>query len=111
MPVITTDTPPATTTDTHYIAYIASGEPPWCPDVRNALPALNAVFGGASAPKLYLVRVGLRDEWKDPKNKFRHPPYSLQGVPTVVKVKNGKEVERLGDKASQSQDSLGKLLD
>lgn len=88
MPLIDANTPP-TSTDTHYVVYFASGEPSWCPDCRDALPALNAVFGGASEPTAYIVRVGSREEWRaTPKNKYRLPPYNIDGVPTVVKVKN-----------------------
>jgi len=88
MPLIDANTPP-TSTDTHYVVYFASGEPSWCPDCRDALPALNAVFGGASDPTAYIVRVGSREEWRGtPKNKYRNAPYNINGVPTVVKVQN-----------------------
>ncbi|CCT70596.1 uncharacterized protein FFUJ_06583 [Fusarium fujikuroi IMI 58289] len=110
MPLIDANSPP-TSTDTHYVVYFASGEPSWCPDCRDALPALNAVFGGASDPTAYIVRVGSREEWRaTPKNKYRLPPYNINGVPTVVKVKNGTEVGRLGDKESQIESSLRKLV-
>ncbi|KLP07677.1 Uncharacterized protein Y057_10700 [Fusarium fujikuroi] len=77
MPLIDANSPP-TSTDTHYVVYFASGEPSWCPDCRDALPALNAVFGGASDPTAYIVR--------------------------------GTEVGRLGDKESQIESSLRKLV-
>ena len=86
MPLIDAATPP-TTTDDHYVVYFASGEPSWCPDCRDALPALQTIFGADSAPTAYIVRVGERTEWKgNPQNKYRNEPYNIQGVPTVVKL-------------------------
>ena len=88
MPIINASVPPTTTDDTHYVVYFASGEPSWCPDCRNALPALNAVFGDASAPTAHLVMAGTREEWKgNPNNKYRQAPYNIDCLPTVVKVK------------------------
>jgi hypothetical protein len=88
MPIINASVPPTTADDTHYVVYFASGEPSWCPDCRNALPALNAVFGDASAPSAHLVMAGSREEWKgNPNNKYRQAPYNIQCLPTVVKVK------------------------
>ncbi|KAF4962383.1 hypothetical protein FSARC_9549 [Fusarium sarcochroum] len=111
MPLIDANTPPTTTDDTHYVVYFASGEPSWCPDCRDALPALNAVFGDNSAPTAHIVRVGSREEWKgNSKNKYRNAPYNIQGVPTVVKVKYGQDVGRLGDIESQNESDLRKLV-
>ncbi|KAJ3521685.1 hypothetical protein NM208_g13179 [Fusarium decemcellulare] len=110
MPLIDADTPP-TTDDTHYVVYFASGEPSWCPDCRDAVPALQSVFGSDSAPTAHIVRVGSFAEWKgNPKNKYRNAPYNIQGVPTVVRVEHGKEVARLGDIESQNESDLKKLI-
>lgn len=88
MPIINAESPPTSTDDVHYVVYFASGEPSWCPDCRNALPALNAVFGDVSAPAAHLVMAGTREEWKgNPDNKYRKAPYNIQCLPTVVKVK------------------------
>ena len=88
MPLVDADTPP-TTNDLHYVVYFASGEPSWCPDCRDALPALRAVFGADSAPTASIVRVGSRDEWRGKTvNKYRKAPYNIDGVPTVVRVEN-----------------------
>lgn len=88
MPLIDADTPPSTT-DTHYVVYFASGEPSWCPDCRDALPALQSVFAADSAPTAYIVRVGSKSEWRStPVNKYRDVPYCIQGVPTVVRMEN-----------------------
>lgn len=91
MPLIDVEAPP-TSTDTHYVVYFASpenGQSSWCPDCRNALPALQNVFGADSAPSAYLVQVGVRSEWKgNPNNKWRAEPFNISGVPTIVKVEN-----------------------
>ncbi|KAJ4250963.1 hypothetical protein NW762_011613 [Fusarium torreyae] len=111
MPLVNANTPPTATDDVHYVVYIASGDPPWCPDSRAALPVLKRVFSDASAPTAHIVRVGAREEWKGkPDNKYRKAPYNIQGVPTVVKVKNGKELGRLDDKKSQNESDLRKLI-
>lgn len=90
MPLVDANTPPSTN-DTHYVVYFASGEPSWCPDCRDAIPALQAVFGSDSAPTASIVRVGSREEWRGKskdQNKYRNAPYNIQGVPTVVRVEN-----------------------
>ncbi|KAM0545978.1 hypothetical protein ACHAPJ_011090 [Fusarium lateritium] len=111
MPLVDANTPPTTTDDIHYVVYFASGTPPWCPDSRAAHPVLKRVFGDASAPTAHIVRVGVREEWKgNPDNKYRKAPYNIQGVPTVVKVKHGKEVGRLDDKGTQNESELRKLI-
>lgn len=87
MPIINADAPPSTT-DTHYVVYFASGEPSWCPDCRNALPALQSVFGGDSAPSATVILAGTREEWRNPSNKWRGAPYNINCLPTVVRVEN-----------------------
>ncbi|KAL7945049.1 hypothetical protein V8C42DRAFT_345461 [Trichoderma barbatum] len=109
MPLINADAPPSTA-DTHYVVYFASGEPSWCPDCRNALPALQSVFGGDSAPSATLILAGSREEWRTPSNKWRSAPYNIDCLPTIVRVENGKEVARLGDVEGQQESALRKLI-
>lgn len=71
---------------THYILFFASGNPPWCPDCREAQPHLEAVFAAKDAPKLNVVRVGTRAEWKTPNNKWRSKPYHVSETPTLIKL-------------------------
>lgn len=87
MPLIDVETPPKNL-DTHYIVYFASGQPSWCPDCRDAVPALEKVFGPDDAPTAYLVRVGERAEWRSGSNKYRKQPLNINSVPTVVRVEN-----------------------
>lgn len=92
MPLINASAPPAVegTTGTQYIVFFASGEPSWCPDCRDAVPALEAVFGSsdAKAPTAHLVCVGERAEWRTPANQYRNAPWNLDGVPTVIRYEN-----------------------
>ncbi|KAF1351511.1 hypothetical protein EJ07DRAFT_138035 [Lizonia empirigonia] len=72
---------------TLFLAFLASPDPAtqqsWCPDVRAALPHLQRVFGGLEAPVLGYVEVGLKDEWRDPRNVCR-TVWGVRAVPTVV---------------------------
>lgn len=49
-----------------FIAFIASKSPTtgqsWCPDVRAALPVIEATFLANDAPKLAIVEVGQQPE-------------------------------------------------
>lgn len=53
-----------------FIAFLASKDPatkqPWCPDVRAALPTLEASFQGQKQPTAAFVEVGQRPECVDP---------------------------------------------
>ncbi|GFP59832.1 hypothetical protein ACSS6W_005030 [Trichoderma asperelloides] len=113
MPLIDVEAPP-TSTDAHYVVYFASpenGQSSWCPDCRNALPALQNVFGAESAPSAYVIQAGTRAEWRgNPNNKWRSPPYNVTCLPTIVRVENGKEVARLGDVEGQEESALRKLI-
>jgi len=49
-----------------FVCFISSTDPatkqPWCPDVRAALPRLDAAFSSEDAPKLAYVHVGQKPE-------------------------------------------------
>ncbi|ORY55844.1 DUF953 domain protein [Pseudomassariella vexata] len=74
-----------------YIAFMASVDPvtrqPWCPDVRAALPVIQAAFSeGGHTPdeEVALVEVGQKDEWREPRNEFRNT-WNISNVPTLVR--------------------------
>lgn len=50
-----------------FIAFISSADPvtkqPWCPDVRQTLPYINAAFTPSEAPELAIIEVGQRAEY------------------------------------------------
>ncbi|KAL0936362.1 Thioredoxin domain-containing protein C21C3.12c [Colletotrichum truncatum] len=56
----------------------------WCPDVRAALPQINAAFSAEGAPKMSFVEVGQRPEWKVPTNVYR-TKWNVNNVPTIVR--------------------------
>ncbi|KAH6674796.1 thioredoxin-like protein [Halenospora varia] len=71
-----------------YIAFISSIDPTtkqsWCPDVRAALPHIKAAFSSDDGPEVAFVEVGMRPEWKDPKNIYRIN-WNVHNVPTLVR--------------------------
>ncbi|KDN50867.1 thioredoxin-like protein [Tilletiaria anomala UBC 951] len=91
------------TTDPKFLVFFASGQPSWCPDCRDSLPAVQNVFGtdpstvgkGGDVDG-YMIFVGDRPTWKDPENYFRKS-YGIKCVPTIVKFSKGKMVARLED--------------
>ncbi|KAF5388580.1 hypothetical protein D9757_004724 [Collybiopsis confluens] len=69
----------------------------WCPDCRNVEDLVKRTFEGDDAPSALIVYTGDFPTWKSPSNVFRGRPWVIQSVPTIVKIQNGKEVERLVD--------------
>jgi thiol-disulfide isomerase/thioredoxin len=74
--------------DMTYILFFASGAPPWCPDCREALPAIESVFGKEDAPLLQVIKVGLREEWKSASNRWRGEPFQVTETPCIIKFVN-----------------------
>lgn len=86
MPLVDVDSADARASGTQYILFFASGTPPWCPDCRDALPVIESIFGSADAPKLQVIKVGLRDEWKTSNNKWRGEPFHVKETPSIIKL-------------------------
>ncbi|PSN60322.1 hypothetical protein BS50DRAFT_579204 [Corynespora cassiicola Philippines] len=86
---------------------------PWCPDVRAALPVLQAVFTKSEAPKLGIVGVGQKPEWREPGNIYR-TKWNVSNVPTLVRYerRDGKVIEigRLIEGEILVPEKLSKLL-
>jgi hypothetical protein len=59
-------TAPSADKSIFFLAFISSIDPvtnhSWCPDVRAALPVIDAAFSSDSAPELVYVEVGQRPE-------------------------------------------------
>ncbi|EDX16981.1 thioredoxin domain-containing protein 17 [Drosophila simulans] len=74
----------------------------WCPDCVAAEETIMSAFRNhAPADCLILVvDVGSREFWIGKDNMFRKPPYSVEGIPTLIRWKG---VERLdGDQLLKS---------
>ncbi|KAJ5701436.1 hypothetical protein N7488_008984 [Penicillium malachiteum] len=113
MPIIRDFTPPASaqlldlpeiSSAKFFIAFVSSDDPvtkqPWCPDVRAALPHIDAAFSAETAPTVAIVPVGQKPEWRDPKNVYREN-WNIQNVPALVRF------ERVDNEIS----ATGKLIE
>ncbi|KAJ5377796.1 uncharacterized protein N7496_005205 [Penicillium cataractarum] len=71
-----------------FLAFISGDDPitkqPWCPDVRAALPHINAAFAAPDAPTVAIVSVGDKLKWKEPKNVYR-TEWRVNNVPALVR--------------------------
>ncbi|EAW14637.1 DUF953 domain protein [Aspergillus clavatus NRRL 1] len=87
-----------------FIVFVTSDDPvtgqSWCPDVRAAWPVLEATFSPADAPRLAVVEVGQKPEWKDPQNIYR-TNWKVPCIPTLIRY------ERVHEETVET----GKLLE
>ncbi|KAF7715631.1 Uncharacterized protein PECH_002472 [Penicillium ucsense] len=95
------DPSPSNQTST-IIAFISGNDPvtqqPWCPDVRDALPHLDAAFAAPDAPAVAVISVGEKLVWKDSKNVYR-TQWGINNIPALVRYQRVdgevKETKRL----------------
>ncbi|KAJ5886414.1 uncharacterized protein N7473_009088 [Penicillium subrubescens] len=71
-----------------FLAFISGDDAitkqPWCPDVRAALPHIDAAFTAPDAPTVAYVSVGEKLQWKDLKNIYR-TQWKVNNVPALVR--------------------------
>ncbi|KAK7058541.1 hypothetical protein VNI00_002177 [Paramarasmius palmivorus] len=67
----------------------------WCPDCRDVEAPVREAFSAPDAPSAVIVYVGDRPTWKSPTNAFRGEPWKVTSIPTIVKLTDGKEQDRL----------------
>ncbi|KAJ5152917.1 uncharacterized protein N7482_009395 [Penicillium canariense] len=69
-----------------FLAFVSGDDPitkqAWCPDVRAALPHIDAAFTAADAPTVAIVPVGQKPE--DPNNIYR-TQWKVNNVPALVR--------------------------
>ncbi|BGP38601.1 hypothetical protein JCM10450v2_002550 [Rhodotorula kratochvilovae] len=90
----------------HFLVLFASVDPntgkPWCPDCADVQGEVERLIPDN---KSTLVFVGDRTEWRDPNNKFRQPPFSIDRIPTIIRIEQG------GDAVANSLDSAPRLVE
>ncbi|KAF8215923.1 hypothetical protein K438DRAFT_1748779 [Mycena galopus ATCC 62051] len=67
----------------------------WCSDCRTVDAQVRETFTGSPSAGAVIIYVGTKPEWKAAENVFRGEPFKLTAVPTIVKIREGKEVGRL----------------
>ncbi|KAF9041841.1 hypothetical protein BDZ89DRAFT_1060207 [Hymenopellis radicata] len=81
----------------------------WCPDCRVVDAFVKDTFepSNPGTPRALLIYVGDRPTWKSKDNAYRGDPWKIHGIPTMLKVKEGKEIGRFVD--DEIRDELAKL--
>ncbi|KAH4188158.1 hypothetical protein HBI56_108180 [Parastagonospora nodorum] len=100
-----------------FVCFISSADPvtkqPWCPDVRAALPRLDAAFSSEDAPNLAYVHVGQKPEWKEMDNLYRKT-WGVNAIPALVRYQriNGvvKETGRLVEAEIMDEEKVLSLV-
>ncbi|PYH29286.1 thioredoxin-like protein [Aspergillus neoniger CBS 115656] len=101
-----------------FLAFVSSADPAtgqaWCPDVRAAWPKIEEAFSGQDGPKVGVVEVGQKPEWKDPQNAYR-TRWNVNNIPALVRYEsvNGEVVEtgRLVEGEILNQEKLSEFID
>jgi len=76
----------------------------WCPDCSVIEADVAAAFEKVDGRIVY---VGNRSEWKTEKNRYRQPPWNVQGVPTIVRLnEDGEEMGRLTEDEIRDEEKL-----
>jgi len=82
-------------------------------DCRDVDPTVQEIFGPVDGPNGLIVYVGQKTEWKPPANNpFRGEPWQIESIPTILKVRDSKEIGRLVDsETTRVKDSLSSFVD
>jgi len=64
----------------------------WCPDCLAVKEVVEETFDKEDAPSALVIYVGQKPEWKSPKNEWRHQPWDVQTIPTIVRLHDGKRL-------------------
>ncbi|KAJ7651672.1 hypothetical protein DFH06DRAFT_1331622 [Mycena polygramma] len=67
----------------------------WCGDCRAVDEQVRSAFAAGDGPSAVIVYVGDKPSWKAKDNVFRGEPFKLTAVPTIVNIREKKEVGRL----------------
>ncbi|KAJ6621145.1 hypothetical protein B0H10DRAFT_1017224 [Mycena sp. CBHHK59/15] len=69
----------------------------WCSDCRAVDDVVRTTFTAPNAPLAVIVYVGNKPEWKALDNVFRVEPFNIKEIPTIIKLREKKEIGRLVD--------------
>ncbi|GAA6003107.1 uncharacterized protein JCM10292_002866 [Rhodotorula paludigena] len=90
----------------HFLVFFSSLDEstgkPWCPDCSDVQASVDEIV---PQDKSTLVFVGSREEWRDPNNKFRQPPFKVDRIPTIIRVEGGEA------NVASSLDSAPRLIE
>ncbi|KAG9121418.1 hypothetical protein FRC07_002636 [Ceratobasidium sp. 392] len=81
----------------------------WCPDCRNVEQIVKRSFEPEDGPTGIIRWVGNRADWKSPSNVYRRD-YGVSSVPTIIRLKDGKEDARLVDREILDSAKLNEFL-
>ncbi|QRV80190.1 thioredoxin-like protein [Ceratobasidium sp. AG-Ba] len=82
----------------------------WCPDCRNVEQVVKRAFDNEDGPTGIIRWVGNRADWKSPSNVYRRD-YGVSSVPTIIRLKDGKEDARLVDREILDSAKLKEFLE
>ncbi|CAG7850279.1 SubName: Full=Uncharacterized protein {ECO:0000313/EMBL:CCA71331.1} [Serendipita indica DSM 11827] len=82
----------------------------WCPDCRKVKSTIDWLFAGEDKPPAYVIYVGSKAEWKLPAQNHYRTDWKVDGVPTMLRFKNGKEVARLVEDEILDSTALGQFF-
>ncbi|KAJ7184039.1 hypothetical protein B0H12DRAFT_835068 [Mycena haematopus] len=70
----------------------------WCSDCRAVDDQVRKTFTDSPTSAAVIVYVGNKPDWKATDNVFRGEPFKLTAIPTIIRIREGKEVGRLVEK-------------
>ncbi|KAJ7597400.1 hypothetical protein C8J56DRAFT_318423 [Mycena floridula] len=73
-------------------------------DCRAVDELVQNTFRGTDSPSALMYFVGDKPTWKSPTNIFRGEPWKVESVPTIIKMRDGKELARLDDEVTFGKD-------
>ncbi|GKZ51771.1 hypothetical protein AbraIFM66951_007076 [Aspergillus brasiliensis] len=102
-----------------FLVFISSADPStgqaWCPDVRAAWPKIVEAFSGQDdeSPRVGVVEVGQKPEWKDPQNPYR-TRWGVNCIPALVRYQRAStgvlETGRLVEGEILDQERLSEFI-
>jgi len=64
----------------------------------------------SSKPRAKIIYVGNKQAWKTPENEYRHLPYQLTAIPTVLKLDGDRIIARIVEDDILDTQKLAKFL-